>query len=118
MNIFTSPCATKAVGTPVYANRDGTVTLTTGGKLGNNVRLDSGSSVTGYAHLQSFAPGLANGSSVTQGQLLGYAGQTGNAAGQPAAEAHLHFTSNANGRRVNPADYLNSPCPNGNNGRR
>ncbi|HEY8356315.1 MAG TPA: peptidoglycan DD-metalloendopeptidase family protein [Ramlibacter sp.] len=41
-----------------------------------------------YAHLQSYAPGLAEGANVRRGQLIGYVGSTGNA--NPAAP-HLHF---------------------------
>lgn len=41
-----------------------------------------------YAHLQGYAPGLAERQSVKRGQVLGYVGSTGNA--NPAAP-HLHF---------------------------
>lgn len=41
-----------------------------------------------YAHLDGYAPGLAEGQSVQRGQLLGYVGATGNA--RPDAP-HLHF---------------------------
>jgi murein DD-endopeptidase MepM/ murein hydrolase activator NlpD len=41
-----------------------------------------------YAHLDRYAPGLAEGQQVERGQLLGYVGSTGNAS--PAAP-HLHF---------------------------
>ena len=41
-----------------------------------------------YAHLQDYAPGLAEKQAVTRGQLLGHVGSTGNA--DPAAP-HLHF---------------------------
>jgi murein DD-endopeptidase MepM/ murein hydrolase activator NlpD len=41
-----------------------------------------------YAHLSRFADGLAKGSSVTKGQLIGYVGDTGDPA--PGAY-HLHF---------------------------
>ncbi len=41
-----------------------------------------------YAHLQAYAPGLAEQQKVRRGQLLGYVGSTGNA--QPEAP-HLHF---------------------------
>ncbi len=39
-----------------------------------------------YAHLDRYAPGLAEGAQVRRGQLLGYVGATGN-----AADPHLHF---------------------------
>jgi murein DD-endopeptidase MepM/ murein hydrolase activator NlpD len=41
-----------------------------------------------YAHLDSYAAGLAVGDYVTRGTVLGYVGTTGNAAG---AQPHLHF---------------------------
>jgi peptidoglycan LD-endopeptidase LytH len=41
-----------------------------------------------YAHLDGYAPGLAEGAKVARGQLLGYVGTTGNA---PAGTPHLHF---------------------------
>lgn len=41
-----------------------------------------------YAHLQGYAPGLAQGDRVVAGQLLGYVGTTGNAASDAP---HLHF---------------------------
>ena len=44
-----------------------------------------------YAHLQGYAPGLAEGQQVKRGQLLGRVGHTGNA--NPAGP-HLHFAIN------------------------
>ena len=41
-----------------------------------------------YAHLESYAPDLAEGQTITRGQVLGYVGTTGNA---PANTPHLHF---------------------------
>lgn len=41
-----------------------------------------------YAHLQRYAPGLAEGAQVRRGEVLGYVGSSGNA--DPAAP-HLHF---------------------------
>src|SRR5690606_17703059 len=41
-----------------------------------------------YAHLQAYAPGLAEGAALERGQVIGYVGSTGNA--DPAAP-HLHF---------------------------
>ena len=41
-----------------------------------------------YAHLDGYAPGLAEGDRVRRGQVLGYVGTTGNA---PRSTPHLHF---------------------------
>lgn len=41
-----------------------------------------------YAHLQGYAPGLAEGKVVRTGELLGFVGDTGNAG---AGNFHLHF---------------------------
>jgi murein DD-endopeptidase MepM/ murein hydrolase activator NlpD len=42
-----------------------------------------------YAHLDRYAKGLAEGSMLDRGDLVGYVGTTGNA---PANAPHLHFT--------------------------
>jgi peptidoglycan LD-endopeptidase LytH len=41
-----------------------------------------------YAHLDGYAPGLAEGQTVRRGATIGYVGTTGNA---PEAAPHLHF---------------------------
>lgn len=41
-----------------------------------------------YAHLERYAPGLAEGNQVTRGQVIGYVGTSGNA---PPGTPHLHF---------------------------
>ncbi|HSS76778.1 MAG TPA: M23 family metallopeptidase, partial [Thermoanaerobaculia bacterium] len=41
-----------------------------------------------YAHLERYAPGLAEGNQVTKGQVIGYVGTSGNA---PPRSPHLHF---------------------------
>ncbi|HEY6609958.1 MAG TPA: M23 family metallopeptidase [Pseudomonas sp.] len=41
-----------------------------------------------YAHLDAYAPGLREGAKLARGDLLGYVGATGNAAG---GMPHLHF---------------------------
>lgn len=41
-----------------------------------------------YAHLDGYAPGLAQGQHLKRGDLIGYVGSTGNAS---AAAPHLHF---------------------------
>ncbi len=75
-------------GTPVRAAGDGKVTVA--GRqngYGNVVTLQhAGAFSTVYAHLSGFAAGIKQGSNVTQGQLIGYVGQTGWATGP-----HLHY---------------------------
>jgi murein DD-endopeptidase MepM/ murein hydrolase activator NlpD len=74
-----------ALGTPCVACVTGTVNLGSGGNAGNYVRLvaDNGD-VFYYMHLNAFA---ATGH-VPAGTVIGYVGNTGNAAGGPC---HLHF---------------------------
>lgn len=51
---------------------------------------------------------VAVGDKVAQGDTIGVLGQTGNAAGQPADEAHVHFEVKIGGSLVDPAVFLNS----------
>ena len=53
--------------------------------------------LTRYAHMNSFADGLAVGSRVSQGEVIGYVGMTGSATGY-----HLHYEMHASGRPVDP----------------
>ena len=53
--------------------------------------------LTRYAHLSGWVGGTAVGSSVEQGQLIGYVGMTGMATGP-----HLHYEMHRNGRPVDP----------------
>ena len=94
---------------PVYAAEDGTVdqaqtwdgkTCTGMQSYGNMVRLRhadyNGKKLqTRYAHLLKRVVEL--GDAVTEGQLIGYSGASGNCYG-----AHLHFEVLYKGRRVNP----------------
>ena len=52
---------------------------------------------TAYAHLSGFAPGIKKGVSVSQGEVIGYVGQTGLATGP-----HLHYEFRVNSVQVNP----------------
>ncbi|HEU4705538.1 MAG TPA: M23 family metallopeptidase [Sphingomicrobium sp.] len=79
-------------GTEVVAAADGTVEKLFfsqgGGGITAYVRSPDGRWIYYYAHLQGYAPGLAEGQRVRRGQPLGRVGHTGNA--NPGGP-HLHF---------------------------
>jgi murein DD-endopeptidase MepM/ murein hydrolase activator NlpD len=97
-----------AEGTPVMAAANGTVEKLFfsdgGGGITAYVRSPDTRWTYYYAHLQSYAPGLAEGQRVKRGQLIGRVGHTGNA--NPAGP-HLHFAIN----RMQPDEkwYQGSP---------
>lgn len=61
-----------------------------------------------YAHFDRWAPGLYEGMEVQAGDLLGFVGNTGNAAHTPS---HLHFGINQNDEMVNPYPLLAHAAP-------
>ena len=68
--------------------------------MGNYVVISHGNGVnTWYEHLASFA--VSAGSTVSQGQTIGYVGMTGVTTGP-----HLHFGVTVGGSYVNPLAYL------------
>lgn len=78
-------------GTPVLAVADGPVAKLFDSKAGGLTiyQFDpTGTYAYYYAHLQGYAPGLAEGQLLRRGQVIGYVGSTGNA--DPSAP-HLHF---------------------------
>jgi murein DD-endopeptidase MepM/ murein hydrolase activator NlpD len=88
-------------GQAIYASASGTVVLAawTGG-YGNYTCIDHGGGLaTCYGHQSGYAVSL--GSSVSQGQVIGYVGNTGHSFG-----AHLHFEVRINGAPVDPLGYL------------
>ncbi|MGZ5904301.1 MAG: M23 family metallopeptidase [Reyranella sp.] len=89
-------------GTPVYAASDGVVIgAAPNGGYGNWIRIDhQGKLSTVYGHLSSFAPGIQEGARVSQGELIGFVGNTGRSTG-----AHLHFEILSNGKAVDPLAY-------------
>ena len=92
-------------GTPLYAPRDGTVRWAEPRSgFGNQVMIDYGyvdgnSLMTSSNHLTSFAVG--NDQRVSQGQLIGYSGNTG-----LSGACHLHFEVYVNGDPVDPRPLL------------
>ena len=81
-----------ASGTPILAAADGRIVKlfqsepggTTIYQLSTDEKL-----IFYYAHLQAYAAGLAEGTMVRQGEVIGYVGDSGNAG---AGNYHLHFS--------------------------
>jgi murein DD-endopeptidase MepM/ murein hydrolase activator NlpD len=92
-----------ASGTPVRAAADGDVEdASMGAGYGREVVLNHGHDVvTVYAHLSSVV--AMPGQHVTQGQVIGYVGQTGRATGP-----HLHYEVRVHNVPVNPYKYLHT----------
>jgi murein DD-endopeptidase MepM/ murein hydrolase activator NlpD len=86
-------------GTPVRSVADGIITASTYTRgNGNYVKIRHNSVYsTQYLHLSRFAKGMRKGSSVRQGQIIGYVGSTGLATGP-----HLCYRFWKNGVQVNP----------------
>jgi murein DD-endopeptidase MepM/ murein hydrolase activator NlpD len=86
-------------GTPIYAAGDGTIEVREREKgYGNYIRIRHNAEYsTAYGHMSRFAPRLARGSRVHQGQVIGYVGSTGMATGP-----HLHFEVLMKNHQVNP----------------
>jgi murein DD-endopeptidase MepM/ murein hydrolase activator NlpD len=89
------------VGAGLRAADSGTVAIAgwTGG-YGNYTCINHGGGIsTCYGHQSSIA--VSVGSNVSQGQVIGYSGNTGNSTGP-----HLHFEVRINGQPVDPMGYL------------
>jgi peptidoglycan LD-endopeptidase LytH len=99
-----------ARGTPIAAIYSGTITQASTSSLGGIslwIRSDAGD-VYYYAHLDGYADGIASGVRVTEGQIVGYNGSTGNA---PDYLPHLHFEYHpGGGSAVNPYPIVKSIC--------
>ncbi|MDR2678578.1 MAG: M23 family metallopeptidase [Zoogloeaceae bacterium] len=86
-------------GTKIRATGDGVVSFAgQQNGYGNIVILThNGSYQTAYAHMRNFAEGLKKGDRVSQGDIVGYVGQTGWATGP-----HLHYEFRVNGKAIDP----------------
>ena len=86
-------------GTPVQATGSGVVVRRGWGDAYGrliDIRHPNGF-LTRYAHLSRWARGLAVGTRVTQGEVIGYVGMTGLATGP-----HLHYEMHVGGRPIDP----------------
>ena len=89
-------------GTPILAADSGVATVipNNGNGYGNYIMINHGGGrVTLYAHMSAFA--VSNGATVTQGQVIGYVGSTGNSTGP-----HLQFEVRVNGATTDPKSYF------------
>ena len=87
-------------GQPIVAAASGTViTASYDGGYGNYVIIDHGDRSTVYAHCSGLA--VSHGEYVSQGQTIGFLGDTGRATG-----VHLHFEVYVGDSRVDPAQYF------------
>ena len=86
-------------GTPIHAAGNGVITIRGWVRgYGRYIRIrNTPAYSTGYGHMSRFARGLHVGSHVSQGQVIGYVGETGWATGP-----HLHYEVRIHGRPVNP----------------
>lgn len=94
-------------GTPVHSVADGVVTFRGwGGGGGNTIKIKhAGNIMTGYLHLRGFAKGIAVGTRVSQGQLIGYVGSTGTSTGP-----HLDYRVWKNGKAIDPLKIPQEPA--------
>jgi murein DD-endopeptidase MepM/ murein hydrolase activator NlpD len=95
--------------TPIVAIYSGTIDRLTNGNLSGLaiwLRADNGD-LFFYAHLESFGD-VSDGQSVSEGQVIGYNGSSGNA---PAFLPHLHFEWHpGGGGAVNPYSLVRDLC--------
>jgi murein DD-endopeptidase MepM/ murein hydrolase activator NlpD len=77
--------------TPIHAVEDGVIAKLWNSHDGGTTIYEFDPTATYvyyYAHLESYAPGLKEGDHVSEGQVIGYVGTSGNA---PKNTPHLHF---------------------------
>ncbi|HKI14625.1 MAG TPA: M23 family metallopeptidase [Roseiarcus sp.] len=90
---------TAPIGTPIYAAGNGVV-IKAAWDVGYGRRVEiqhANGYVTTYNHLAGFGRGVVEGAHVTQGQTIGYLGDTGLSTGP-----HLHYEVIINGNFVDP----------------
>jgi len=88
-----------STGTPIRATANGKIVhRARKGGYGKTIILQHGNHYsTLYAHMSHYKKGLRRGSSIKQGQVIGYVGQSGLATGP-----HLHYEFRVNGNHKDP----------------
>tara|TARA_B100000575_G_scaffold168737_1_gene135012 strand:+ start:2273 stop:3565 length:1293 start_codon:yes stop_codon:yes gene_type:complete len=86
-------------GTPIYAGGNGTIEYAgTNGGYGKYIRIRHNNEYkTAYAHLSGFKKGITKGARVSQGDVIGFVGNTGNSTGP-----HLHYEILYQNKHINP----------------
>lgn len=86
-------------GTPIYASGNGVIErIGYNGGYGKYIQIDHGHGfMTAYGHMRGFKKGLDRGDRVSQGDVIGYVGNTGQSTGP-----HLHYEIHRHGEPVNP----------------
>ncbi|MDB4861129.1 M23 family metallopeptidase [Alphaproteobacteria bacterium] len=87
------------IGTPVYAGGNGVIEMVgTNGGYGKYIRIRHNNEYkTAYAHLSSYKKGVSKGVRVSQGEVIGYVGNTGRSTGP-----HLHYEIIYQNKQINP----------------
>lgn len=90
-------------GTPILATGDGRVCFEGSSRgYGNTIKIRHSNGLTSlYAHQKSFRSGIHNGSSVKQGEVIGYVGSSGLSSGP-----HLHFGMYAGSTAIDPLSVM------------
>ncbi|MDD5159256.1 MAG: peptidoglycan DD-metalloendopeptidase family protein [Sulfuricurvum sp.] len=90
-------------GTPILATGDGRVCFAGSSRgYGNTIKIRHSNGLTSlYAHQKSFRSGIHNGTSVKQGEVIGYVGSSGLSSGP-----HLHFGMYAGSRAIDPLGVM------------
>jgi murein DD-endopeptidase MepM/ murein hydrolase activator NlpD len=93
------------IGEPIHAAADGVVNHANWYyNYGRTVKITHADNFeTLYAHMSRIAPGIAPGTVVKKGDVIGFVGSTGRSTGP-----HLHFSTIVNGQFVDPEQYLSA----------
>ncbi len=93
------------VGEPIHAAADGVVNHANWYyNYGRTVKISHADNFeTLYAHMSRIEPGMAPGTAVHKGDIIGYVGSTGRSTGP-----HLHFSTIVNGQFVDPEQFLSA----------